>query len=69
MPRHCLISAQAFSTEGAFLRVATRFNRVPLFSSNLKLLTERGLLGDAWRLLHPNPADRLPLHLLDKVAL
>ena len=53
--------------EDAFLRVAGRSNRVPLSSSNLELLTERGVLGDAWRLPPPNPADRLPLHHLDKV--
>ena len=53
--------------EDAFLRVAGRSNRVPLSSSNLELLTERGMLGDVWRLPPPNPADRLPLHHLDKV--
>ena len=55
--------------EDAFLRVAARSNSVPLSSSNLQTLTERGVLGDAWRLQPPNPADRLPLHRLDKVQL
>ena len=55
--------------EDAFLRVAARSNSVPLSSSNLQTLTERGVLGDAWRLPLPNPADRLPLHRLDKVQL
>ena len=55
--------------EDAFLRVAARSNSVPLSSSNLQTLTERGVLGDAWRLPPPNPADRLPLHRLDKVQL
>ena len=53
--------------EDAFLRVAARSNSAPLSSSNLQTLTERGVLGDAWRLPPPNPADRLPLHRLDKV--
>ena len=60
---------QTPDAEDAFLRVAARFNRVPLFSSNLQTLTERGVLGDAWRLPPPNPADRLPLHRLDKMQL
>ena len=60
---------QTPDAEDALLRVAARSNRVPLFSSNLELLTERGVLGDAWRLPPPNPADRLPLHRLDKVQL
>ena len=60
---------QTLDAEDAVLRVAARFNRVPLFSSNVELLTERGVLGDAWRLPPPNPADRLPLHRLDKVQL
>ena len=55
--------------EDAFLRIAARSNSVPLSSSNLQTLTERGVLGDAWRLPLPNPADRLPLHRLDKVQL
>ena len=58
---------QTPAAEDAFLGVAARFNRVPLFSSNLELLTGLGVLGDAWRLPPPNPADRLPLHRLDKV--
>ena len=58
---------QTLDAEDAFLRVAARSNSVPLFSSNLQTLTERGVLGDAWRLPPPNPADRLPLHRLDKV--
>ena len=53
--------------EDAFLRVAARSNSAPLSSSNLQTLTERGVLGDAWRLPSPDPADRLPLHRLDKV--
>ena len=52
---------QTPDAEDAFLRVTARFNRVPLFSSNLQTLTERGVLGDAWRLPPPNPAERLPL--------
>ena len=60
---------QTLDAEDAFLRVAARFNHVPLFSSNLELLTERGVLGDAWRLPPPNPADRVLLHRLDKVQL
>ena len=60
---------QTPNAEDTFLRVAARFNHVPLFSSNLELLTERGVLGDAWRLPPPDPADRVPLHRLDKVQL
>ena len=60
---------QTPDAEDAFLRVAARSNRVPLSSSNLQTLTERGVLGDAWRLPPPNPADRVPLHRLDKVQL
>ena len=58
---------QTLDAEDTFLRVAARSNSVPLFSSNLQTLTERGVLGDAWRLPPRNPADRLPLHRLDKV--
>ena len=53
---------QTPNAEDAFLRVAARSNSVPLSSSNLQTLTERGVLGDAWRLPPPNPADRVPLH-------
>ena len=60
---------QTPDAEDAFLGVAARFNRIPLCSSNLALLTERGVLGDAWRLPPPHPANRLRLHRLDKVQL
>ena len=58
---------QTPDAEDAFLGVIARSNRIPLCSSNLQTLTERGVLSDVWRLPPPNPADRLPLHRLDKV--
>ena len=55
--------------DNAFYCAAGRSYRAPLFTSNLDLLTERGVFGDAWRLPPPHPCERLPLHCLDQTAL
>ena len=47
--------------EEAFVRATNRAHRLPLFTSNLDLLAERGVLGDAWRPPPPHPSDRGPL--------
>ena len=56
------------SSENAFLDVADRVRRVPLITSNVETLAERGILGDSWILPPPHSLDRRPLSALDQVA-
>ena len=53
--------------EDAFQRAAGRSHHLPLFTSILDLLTERGVLGNVWRLPPPHPCDRGSLQCLHKV--
>ena len=53
--------------EDAFQRAAGRSHHVPLLTSILDLLTERGVLGNVWRLPPPHPCDRGSLQCLHKV--
>ena len=55
-----------FETHGAeesFLRVAGA-HRLPICTSNLEMIGDFGMLGEAWRWPPPNDPDRLPLHRL-----
>ncbi len=54
--------------EESFLRAAGGSNRPILFTSNLRTLDERGVLGDSWQLPPPHPAGRRPLVPLASVA-
>ena len=54
--------------EESFLRAAGGSNRPILFTSNLRTLGERGVLGDSWQLPPPHPAGRRPLVPLASVA-
>ena len=54
--------------EAAFRRVAARVERAPFCSSNLAVLAERGVLGNAWRRPPPHRPDRRPLWALDSGA-
>ena len=54
--------------EEGFLHGVSRSNRPILFTSNLRTLDERGVLGDAWRLPPPHPDGRRPLAPLASVA-
>ncbi len=53
--------------EATFLHTAARLYHAPFVSSNLTTLTERGVLGQSWRLPSPHPADRVPLHTVRTV--
>ena len=60
-----------FETSGAddaFLQAAARSHRLPLITSNLDLLAERGVLGEAWRPPPTYPHDRRPLASLATVV-
>ncbi|MDE0213783.1 MAG: replication-relaxation family protein, partial [Deltaproteobacteria bacterium] len=60
-----------FETPGAeegFLGAARRLRGIPLFTSNLALIGDRGVLGDTWRPGLPHPADRLTVHRLHELA-
>ena len=54
--------------EEGFLRAAGGSNRPIMFTSNLRTLDERGVLGDSWQLPPPHPAGRRPLVPLASVA-
>ena len=54
--------------EEGFLRAAGGSNRPITFTSNLRTLDERGVLGDSWQLPPPHPAGRRPLVPLASVA-
>ena len=54
--------------EEGFLRAAGDSNRPIMFTSNLRTLEERGVLGDSWQLPPPHPAGRRPLVPLASVA-
>ena len=56
---------EAPADEATFLRVAARVERAPFCSSNLAVLTERGVLGNSWRRPSPHRPDRGPLWALD----
>ncbi len=42
---------------------------LPLFTSDLELFDERGVLGEVWRPPPPEPYERLTIHCLDRLAL
>ena len=50
--------------EDMFLTVASTVERVPLFTSNVQTLIEKGVLGHSWRMPPPHPPDRWPLKSL-----
>ena len=52
--------------EEAFLQASARVNNAPFASSNLEVISRRGILGDTWRRPAPDTAERLPLHQLVK---
>ncbi len=54
--------------EDAFLHAADRPNGASLITSNVEILAERGILGDAWILPPPHSLDRRSLSSLDPVA-
>ena len=54
--------------EDRFLRAVAGSNRPILFTSNLRTLASRGVLGDAWRLPPPHPAGRRPLAPIAVIA-
>ena len=54
--------------EDMFLIAATGTDRVHLFTSNLEVLTQRGVLGEVWRIPPPCPCNRGPLALLTRVT-
>ena len=49
--------------EDSFLRAAGA-HRLPICTSNLEMIADLGVLGEAWRWPPPNAPDRLPLHRL-----
>ena len=55
-------------SEERFLHGISGSNRPILFTSNLRTLGERGVLGDAWQLPPPHPAGRRPLGPIAVVA-
>ena len=54
--------------EEGFLHGVSGSNRPILFTSNLRTLASRGVLGDAWRLPPPHPDGRRPLGPIAVVA-
>ena len=53
--------------ERTFLDHAAALRHAPFVSSNLPTLTKEGVLGPSWRLPHPHPAERVPLHAVRTV--
>ena len=54
-------------SENAFLNVADTVKEVPIITSNVESLAERGILGDTWILPPPHSLDRRPLSLMHQV--
>ena len=50
--------------EDGFLSVAAGVENAPVFSSNVEVLAERGVLGHSWRFRPPHPPDRALLRSL-----
>ena len=50
--------------EDGFLRIAAGVENAPVFSSNVEVLAERGVLGHSWRFRPPHPPDRALLRSL-----
>ena len=55
--------------EDTFLTVASTVESAPLFSSNAQTLTEKGVLGQSWRMPLPHSLDRWPLKSLTTTEL
>ena len=53
--------------ERIFLHTSATLRHPPFVSSNLRTLTEEGVLGQTWRLPPPHPAARVPLHAVGTV--
>ncbi len=53
--------------ERIFLHTAATLRHPPFVSSNLRTVTEEGVLGQTWRLPPPHPAARVPLHAVGTV--
>ena len=47
--------------EDAFIATAASVRHAPFFTSNLRMMASRGVLGTSWRLPLPNPPDRAVL--------
>ena len=54
---------ETHDAEDSFLRAAGA-HRLPICTSNLEMISDLGVLGEAWRWPPPNAPDRLPLHRL-----
>ena len=54
---------ETHDAEESFLRAAGA-HRLPICTSNLEMIKDYGVLGEAWRWPPPNASDRLPLHRL-----
>ena len=50
--------------ENIFLRVASKLESAPLFTTNVQTLNKRGVLGQSWRMPPPHPSTRLTLKSL-----
>ena len=55
--------------EDAFMDAASYVDHVPFASSNLKTITQKGILADTWLPTAPEPWERLQLQRLVKVQL
>lgn len=62
---HVLFVFDSPADEASFRRVAATVERAPFLSSNLAVLTARGVLGHAWRRPPPHHPDRGQLWALD----
>ena len=54
---------ETHDAEASFLRAAGA-HRLPICTSNLKMINDLGVLREVWRWPPPNAPDRLPLHRL-----